>query len=381
MKINSIEIFNFRHLDNQQVEFDKDVALFSGKNGEGKTSFLEAIYLLAHGKSFKKSSPNDFINWSSKEKSCSVIGKIEDDISEKEIRYEVVDGKRLVFLNETPIKRAKDFFGQFRAISFTPSDLEVIKGPPTARRRFLDRVLAMVEDTYVESLVNYQRALKQRNSILQGGQKDKDRGFIDAMIKPWTEVLIEQGLLVASFRSVFVREIEEATKKFYKLLLKNSNEEKIKLELKSCFLSEENTPIDSDKLRENFKSNLDTDLKYKNTGLGIQRDDILIYIDTGYGFKDARQVASQGQARSLALALELAAVEYIKRTTGDTPVILLDDVESELDDDRKRSLYSLLPEIGSQVIISSTEASKAFTDKYQDSEIFTVKSGKISKDN
>ena len=362
MQIQSLGLSSCRNLLDQRVFFSPGINLVLGRNGHGKTSLVEAIYLLAYGKSFRTSRLRDLIRWQAEEEKkntrsyeFAVHGRFSSDNEQLEIECRLESGRRQIFLNGNKSRKGEEFYGRVPVIEFTPEDLQLVKGPPSLRRNFVDRAISIIDRSYLEQAVQYYRAVKNRNALLV---KLSERGFLDKKaLGPWDRAVVEHGLNVSLKRKEFIKEIEPWFQKNY-LELQSSDGEQARLEYLSHFIDENGHPRQADELILNFEKSAEKDLRFKNTSFGPHRDELVIFLNSGYGFKEARSSASQGQARSLVLALKLAVARQLRQRGRDRPIFLLDDVESELDQRRRQSLYSMMLELKSQVIITSTECSE-----------------------
>ncbi len=298
----------------------------------------------------------------------SVTGIVETADGTKELRYQFKGTKRQVSLNGHRITAATEFFGSVKVIDFTPDDLFLVKGAPGERRQFLDKLLALVDREYVESLVRYQRALKHRNALLKGfdgGGKAEFR----KQLSHWEETLIGDGRRIASKRKGLAERLSRQAAEIYSSLLTPPASESITCGYESAFLETEDLPAA-------FDGSFEKDLRRKSTTFGVHRDDLLLEIDTGFGAKPMREIASQGQSRSAALALKLAGVEFL-RAGGEDPIVLLDDVESELDATRRAKLLNYLLELNSQIFVATTDPA-ALAGSLGDAQVFRIDAGSVS---
>ena len=335
MYLNQIEIFNFRNLKTQLVEFPEQVTLVIGNNGQGKTSLLEAIYILSQGKSFRSNKQAEILNWQAENEKCLIEGFVNSLSGTNKINYILENGRRKILLNDKTVGKASNFYGQFTAVEFTPQELQLVSGAPIIRRQFIDKTMAMVDKLYVDSLVKYQRALKQRNSLLKSYPPAPE-----SEIDIWDKTLIEQGLIIAEKRLLFLEGIEQKFHEYYQNLAQNKHE-KAYLKIESNFISA-NRLLEQQELEKIFSDSRAVDLQQQKTNIGVHRDELIFLLDVGSGQKSARSFASQGQTRCLALAINLASIDFLLEKTGEEPLVLLDDVESELDINRTHALYQLL---------------------------------------
>ncbi len=332
MYLESLTVNNFRNLNKQKIEFTPGINYIYGDNAQGKTSIVEAIYLLAQGKSFRERKVKNLSQWDTN--NFEVQGVFESQEIKKTINITYAKSKKSLYINENKIKSAAEFFGTFTAVSFSPDDLNIVKGPTSERRRFIDQIISMLNKNYVYNLVSYQRALKTRNILLQKNETSS--------LNPWNLILFKHGLEVARIRKEFVDKLSIVLEETYNYI---SNDNcRVSLSYKSEFLEEDN-------LDDLFKRNLEKDLRYKTTSSGVHRDDLSFLIND----LNARGNCSQGQARSISLGAKIAAAKIIKDINNEDPVLLLDDVQSELDNFRLEKLFELLFSSDSQIIITATE--------------------------
>ena len=362
MQIESLGLLSFRNLLDQRVSFSPGINLVIGRNGHGKTSLVEAIYLMAYGKSFRTSRLRDLVRWQAEEEKknsrsydFAVHGSFSSENEQLEIECRLESGRRQVFFNGNKTRKGEEFYGRVPVIEFTPEDLQLVKGPPSLRRNFLDRVISIIDRSYLEQAVQYYRAVKNRNALLV---KLAERGSLDReALRPWNQAVVEYGLSVSLKRKEFLAEIEPSFQENY-LELQAADGESARLEYLSHFLDKNGSLKQIDQLMLGLEESIEKDVRFKSTSLGPHRDELLIFLNSGYGFKEARSSASQGQARSLVLSLKLAVARQLRQRGRGRPIFLLDDVESELDKRRRQSLYSMMLELESQVIITSTECSE-----------------------
>ena len=392
MHVHELAFNCFRNLKPQRISFGARVCIIEGKNGQGKTSLLEAVYLLAHGKSFREQSPKNLLLWGTRqhrgERIELVSGKFSTDSGEKRLQYFLSGERRQISINERFVSTAADFYGQVAAVEFTPDDLFLIKGAPAERRNYIDRVLSLVDSIYIEALVKYQRALKQRNSLLRDLAGVSEGGLSAthiAELGSWELQLAEHAALIVERRKNFLRELTPFLLQYHELVAfhdifddAHGANEGLELSYKSS-CAPDDQPVLVDDLVTRFEENRIRDVYAGLTTLGPHRDELEIDFRTSTGKKSARRAASQGQARTAALSLKLAAAKYVEQKTGEAPILLLDDVESELDPSRKEALYSLINErLQNQVLITTTEAEELLKNSIPEAEFKLVSHGEIT---
>ncbi len=359
------------------------MSLFVGRNGQGKTNLLEAIYLLSHAKSFRGTKPRGLVRWqealppsAGEPSSCTVVGRVLSTRGASTVGFQVRTGKATVWVNEKRVERASGFYGQVITVTFTPDDLELVKGLPVLRRQFVDRILVMADPSFVEAIVSYERALKSRNeTIRQAKRSGLNSSAVESELSAWDEILIEHGLVIARKRAYFVQQMQSAFSDTYRKLSRTSGEgsgARLSYESKFIFQGEFQG---RERLRELFQVSRLRDFAHLSTTFGVHRDDLQILLGGPFGEKLAKVSASQGESRSIVLALKLAAVRFLAKETGEAPILLLDDVESELDPVRKRALYHELAELESQVVITATNVSTELKQELPELEIFSIIDG------
>lgn len=342
MIIKYLKLRNFRNYINEEIYFQKGIHFISGKNGQGKTNLLESIYYLSCTKSHRTNNNIDLIN---KEKNIFILeGKIEK--KDKNISMKCVvnkEGKNL-YLHKQPINKVSEFIGVLNAVMFCPDDLNLFNATPKERRKFIDLELGKISKSYTNTLNTYYKLLKERNMYLKNEKIDKN------FIKILDDQMIDNQIQIMYQRKHFVDKIIDKSSKFYQLLSKDNTN--ISYEYKS-FVHYDSKEIMKEQMKNKYDSNLDKDILYKQTMFGIHKDDFVFKMNEF----DVVSYASQGQKRSIILSLKLGIVESIYELIGSYPILLLDDVFSELDEYRRNMLLELLDE-NIQIFISSTDKIK-----------------------
>ena len=332
MNIESLELSNYRNYKNLYMDYSPKTNLLFGNNAQGKTNILEAIYMCAAGRSHRGSKDKEEIKFGEDE------AHIKININKNNINYRIdihlkKNRPKGIAINGIPIKKTSELLGIFNVVFFSPEDLSIIKNGPSERRRFLDMELCQLNSLYVHSLICYNKILIQRNKLL------KDFNFIKES-KETLDILdiqlIKYGKEIIRYREVFIDELKNIIKK----ISKDISGEYININY------EKN--IEIDKYEEKLKNKRNEELKLKMTLIGPHRDDISFSIDG----VDIRRFGSQGQQRTAALSLKLSEIELVKEKVKDTPVLLLDDVLSELDKKRQSKLLEYIGDI--QTVITCT---------------------------
>ena len=335
MKILSSEYYQFRNIQSSRIAFSDEINIICGDNAVGKTSAIEGIYLCAQGRSHRTAKERDFIRFGEEIASVSLSYQDKSRVQSLGITFST-KGKKGCVRNGIPIRKMSEFIGHFRAVLFTPEHLSIVKEGPAMRRGFLDNAISQLDPTYLLSLQRYVKVLQQRNRILaEASFHPEGLDTLDV----WSMQLAEEGELLSRKRAEYV---ERADGKL-RVIFSDMTEDREVPQLKYTGAT---TKEDLYKL---LIGNTDREIRHGSTLYGIHKDDIGITVNG----KEARSYASQGQQRSLALALKLAEGEISREDTGEYPVFLFDDVLSELDGRRKQYLMAGLS--GKQVIITTCE--------------------------
>lgn len=338
MKIKSIELKNFRNYEACTVEFNPYINIFIGQNAQGKTNLLEAIYILSMSKSFKTKIVDELIYFESD------FAKIQGDIvtHEKNMNLEVVLSRlgKKALINHKEIKKTSDYVGYLNVVLFIPEDLMLIKGSPRLRRKLMDMEISKISPIYMYNLNKYNKLLKERNKYLKL-LHDQRKGA-DEYLEVLSEQMAEIQVSLMKKRFEFVELLNDISAKMYDYIA--LHKENLKIEYKTHYKDMSYECI-LDKYRQNYQK----DIMFGQTNNGIHKDDMLMFLND----KDAVIYASQGQQRSIVLALKIGLLELIKKEIGEYPILLLDDVLSELDDVRKTKLLNLIQD-KVQTFITST---------------------------
>ena len=310
MIVLNISCKNFRNLENINISPCDGMNVICGENAQGKTNILESIWLFTGAKSFRTNKDNNFIKFGTEKAVCRLDFKSEGI---KKIAEITIKDKREVALNGKRIKSASEFAGNFKAIVFSPVDLSLVSDGPSVRRKFLDTAIGQLYPSYINILKNYIRAVTQRNKIIKDFKYDST---LSIMLDVYENEISQNGEKIVNFRKRYIEVINEFLGNVYDGI--SGGREKIETEYISSY---------SNDLTEKLKFSRKEDMYSGVTSIGPHRDDLEFKIN---GIS-ARNFASQGQKRSIALAVKLSEAEVIKKNVGECPVILLDDVMSELD--------------------------------------------------
>lgn len=358
MHIKNISLISYRNYESLQLELGKHVNVFIGDNAQGKTNILEAMYYCAFAKSHRTSKDRELINWKRDKAFISLlVGKIRLD---KKIDISILrDGKKAIKVNNIKVNKIGELFGTFNVVMFSPEDLKVIKEAPSLRRRLLDMELSQINAKYYFNLVQYNKILDERNVLL------KSKNFNIDVLDVYDIQLIEYADYIISKRLEYIDKIN-----FYGFNIHNeitSGREEIKFKY-SC-----NVGLGDYKNNyyKKLKDNILRDREKGITSVGPHRDDFNVFIND----VDVKIFGSQGQQRTSILTMKFSSMKIIKETTGEYPVLLLDDVLSELDNNRKRYILSSINEIQTIITCTGIEDLRNYLD--DKAKIFNVSNGQI----
>ena len=358
MYIKNISLINYRNYEILQLKLGKNVNVFIGDNAQGKTNIVESIYYGAFAKSHRTSRDKELINWKKDKAYISLfIGKNRLD---KKIDINILrDGKKAIKVNNIKVNKIGELFGTFNVVMFSPEDLKVIKEAPSLRRRLLDMELSQINPKYYFNLVQYNKILNERNVLL------KSKKFSEDVLEVYDIQLIEYADYIISKRLEYIDKIN-----FYGLSIHNeitSGKEKIQFKY--------NCTVNLDNFKGNYlkklKDNILKDREKGLTSVGPHRDDFSVFIND----VDTKIFGSQGQQRTSILTMKFSSLKIIKEITGEYPVLLLDDVLSELDINRKRYILSTISGIQTIITCTGMDDLKSYLD--EKAKIFTVSNGQI----
>lgn len=335
MNIEKLILSDFRNYHEQEITLNPNINIFFGNNAQGKTNIIESIFLCSYGKSFRAKKDNDLIMFDKKSSNVELFfnkidrkGKIRVNISDKKVFY----------LNDVKQEKVSDIVGKINVVIFTPDDINIIKGEPDKRRRFVDMMISSLRPNYLHLLNNYKKILEERNNYLkQIKTENKDIELLDL----WDEQLSDYSEKINKYRTEFIDKIKNKIQDIHNLITKSGKEE-IKIHY-------ENSGNKKEDYLKKLKQNRKLDINRGYTTTGIHREDILIYINK----KLVGIYGSQGQQRTAILTLKLCELEIIKEEIGENPILLLDDYMSELDEVRRKSFLENIKEC--QIILTCTD--------------------------
>ena len=355
MHINKVELHNFRNYENQEIKLKKNINVFYGDNAQGKTNILEAIFLCAFGKSFRTTREKELIKLGEEN------ARIKVEYSKKDRDGNIlicISDKKQILVNGVKIKKLSELLGKINIVIFTPDDINILKGTPALRRRFLDMMIGQLRPNYVYTLNLYLKTLEQRNNYLRQIREENKN---ENMLEIWDEKLSEYAVNIYNYRKEFIDKINNKIKNIHNEITEN------KEEIEIDYIAESKNKEEYLSL---LKQRRKLDIIKGFTTKGIHRDDFVIYINN----KRLDIYGSQGQHRTAILSLKLSELNIIEDEIGEKPILLLDDFMSELDEKRRKSFLSYIKD--TQVIITCTD--KINIDK-SDYSCFNVKKGKIIK--
>lgn len=366
MKVSSLKLVDYRNYEKLELKFYDDLNIFIGCNAQGKTNILEAVYYAACGSSFRSSTDSELVRWNASGGSISLGFQrfgVENQLDFTFYR----DRRRTIAYNGRKIS-VKELIGAVNVVLFAPDDLQLIKGAPAGRRRFLDMEISQASPAYYHELIKYNRLLQQRNSLL----KDiRERRAGRDMLEYWNPQLAESAAKITAKRLEAVKKFNMLANLMQKRISGNEENLSIAYQIKGS----ENEPIAGNLkiwYNEMLTRSGEEDVYRGVTGIGPHRDDIIISVN---GI-NLRSFGSQGQQRTGVLAMKLSELEFIRSETGEYPILLLDDVMSELDAGRRQQLLSFIGREGIQTLITATD--EAYFDMQSVERYFRVAAGSVA---
>lgn len=361
MIVESIELSNYRNYDWLSMNFDEHVNIIYGDNAQGKTNILESLYLCSTSKSHRGSKDKEIIRFGEDESHIKLNVKKHDMNYRIDMHLKKNKSKGIA-VNGIPIKKAVELFGIINIVFFSPEDLNIIKNGPSERRKFIDMELSQLDKIYLSNLVNYNKVLIQRNKLLKDISVSSNPQLKDTL-DIWDMQLVKFGNEIIKGRIAFVEKINSIIGDIHNKLTGGSEELKVFYE----------PFVDNDSFEAELRKNREKDIKYKVTNVGPHKDDLSFYINGN----DVRKYGSQGQQRTAALSLKLSEIELVKIIIKDTPVLLLDDVLSELDSNRQNFLINSIGEI--QTIVTCTGLDEFINNRININKMFKVTNGKVEE--
>ena len=358
MYIESVQLKNFRNYESLELDLSPGTNIFYGNNAQGKTNILEAIYLCGTTKSHKGSKDKDMIRFGEDEAHIRMMVN-RDELSYKIDMHLRKNKAKGVAINGLPIKKASELVGVVTLVFFSPEDLNIIKNGPGERRRFLDLELCQLDKIYLTDLASYNHIVNQRNKLLKDIYVQPS---LKSTLEIWDMQMAEYGRRIIEKRREFIRELNETVRKIHYNLTGGLEELEVIYEPSS----------EAEGLESAISSNRERDMRMKLTSVGPHRDDLCVMAN---GI-DIRRYGSQGQQRTAALSLKLSEIYIVKSKIKDTPILLLDDVLSELDSSRQNYLLDSISDI--QTLITCTGLDDFISHQFRINRVFQVVQGYCS---
>lgn len=361
MKIKSLKLKNFRNYTDETFNFSDGINVLSGENAQGKTNAAEAIFFLCTGYSPRANRDKLVVKFG--EDSGEISGVADSAYGEVSVKivFSQTDNKRM-FVNGIEVLKISELLGNIHSVFFNPAELKLVQESPEDRRRFMNISLSQMSKNYFRALQNYNKILAQRNNLL----KDKDISLIRETLPVWDAQLTKYAAVIIKARNAFLSELSPIAEEKHTVL--SDGREKLGIKTESGYYGEEDEIAYA--LMEDLKTGFERDLRLGFTGIGPHRDDIKFTLNG----EDARVFGSQGQQRTIALSLKLAEAETFKSRFGEYPVLILDDVLSELDKKRQRQLIDAVSKM--QTIFTTTGISRSIF-KGEPYRHITIKDGTV----
>jgi DNA replication and repair protein RecF len=361
MIIRSLELKNFRNYEEAHIDFSEGVNILYGDNAQGKTNILEAIYVGATARSHRAGKDREMIQFGQEEAHIKYF--VEKKGITGRIDMHLKKGKaKGIAVNGIPLRKASDLFGNANVVFFSPEDLNIIKEGPSGRRKFMDMELCQLDKVYMSNLANYNKIILQRNKLLK--EMDFHSDYLDTL-QIWDMQLVRYGAEVIQRRQAFIQELQPVIQEIHRSI--TGGKENITVTYEAN--------VSASDLERELKRVRERELKTRVSLVGPHRDDLAFMLED----VDIRTFGSQGQQRTAALSLKLSEIEIVKRRIGDSPILLLDDVLSELDAGRQEKLLDSISQV--QTILTCTGVDEFVRNRFPVNQIFKVTQGNVVKEN
>lgn len=372
MRLNSLRLRHFRNYDELDLTFSKDLVIFLGENAQGKTNLLESIYVLAMTRSHRTTNEQELIEWNYPD--AYLGGIIEKKQQQIPLELGLTKKGRKTKVNHIEQKKLSSYIGQLNVILFAPEDLSLVKGTPQLRRKFLDMEIGQIDSVYLYNLVQYQQVLKQRNHYLKQltEKKQTDPLYLDIL----TEQLVTFGSKILWTRINFVKQLEYWANALHQTISQKKEELTLQYEVTVPFQSVTTIEEIESAYNQAFQAIRSKELFRQMTLIGPHRDELIFFING----KNVQTYGSQGQQRTTALSIKLAEIDLMKAETGEYPILLLDDVMSELDDSRQVHLLEAI-EGKVQTFLTTTTLEHVRDKMTVQPAIYHVNQGKLEGEN
>ncbi|RDY25588.1 DNA replication/repair protein RecF [Romboutsia weinsteinii] len=363
MRLRNLQLVNFRNYNNLHLEFNEKVNLLVGKNGQGKTNIVESIYMLSFGKSFRTNKDRELIKFDTE--NLYVGGNFSKHNTNGLIEVAIGKNKKGIKVNKIHIQKIQELLGNLNVVIFSPEDLRLVKEGPKERRAFIDKEISQIMPKYYNYLTSYNKILFQKNKLLKSNYID------EALLDVYDESLAQYGSYIYILRRDFIKKIANISIELHKKLTNNIEDLSITYKNQINVSDEDTVSTIYTRFLEKLVSSRKHDIETRTTRYGIHKDDLNIFIND----LDVRLYGSQGQQRTASISLKLSEIELINKEVGEYPVLILDDVFSELDETRQRLLVSNLSVV--QMFITTAEIShKNIFDK-ENTTIFNIDKGQV----
>lgn len=371
MYLDQLQLKNFRNFKELSIKYSPNVNIFLGQNAQGKTNLLEAIYFLALTRSHRTNNDRDLITFGKKK--ADLQGHVKKSQVEVELHVRLSPKGKKVWINHIEQSRLSKYVGQLNAILFSPEDLALIKGSPTIRRKFMDLEFGQINEQYLYFASQYRKVLQQKNNYLRQivAGKTTDKVFLDVLSDQLAGIAAE----IIIIRQAYINKLNRYAKEAYQAISDNSEElQVIYVPSTNEIKAESSTEDIYHKLLQIYENNQDKEIRKGTTLFGPHRDDIQFLLNN----RDAHLYASQGQQRTIALSLKLAEVQLVFELTHEYPLLLLDDVMSELDKKRQAALLKYIHG-KTQTFITTTDLAGISQEIIASPKIFTLDDGKVTE--
>ncbi|AHM55372.1 DNA replication and repair protein RecF [Peptoclostridium acidaminophilum DSM 3953] len=363
MHLDSLRLVNYRNYSDVEISFNPNINIIVGKNGQGKTNILESIYFLAVGKSFRTSKDREAVKFGCK--NAYIASNFIKNGRKNTLEFLIGSSSKAVKKNGLALLRMSELLGNLNVVVFSPEDIRILKDSPSERRRFIDREISQISPRYYANLSDYNKILSQRNNYLKNDKLDMP------LVEIFDRQLCHCAGAIYMARRDFISKLSEYALEFHSSIVGRREEFRINY-INQLNIGMDDTPQSAESaLFELLSRKREDDIRKRNTGYGPHRDDIQVIVDS----LDVKIYGSQGQQRTASIAIKLSELELMKAETGEYPVLLLDDVFSELDEKRQKLLIDSIS--GIQTFVTTAE--NAHIDIFEGKEyaVFNIDGGKV----
>ncbi|MBF0714314.1 DNA replication/repair protein RecF [Gemella sp. GH3] len=377
MKLKNLNLLYFRNYDFININLHPSLNILVGDNANGKTNIIESIFFLSLGRSFRTKKDTECIKFG--EEATCMSCTLQNNHTEKDIMLAISQKGKNAKISGIKKSKLTDFVGELNIVLFSPEDLQLVKGSPSLRRDFIDREFYQISRIYHKYSLTYKHLLKQRNTFLKEMRKNRNDEVSKMYLETLTLQLSKLAIYITKERVNFIKRINSFA--YDTMLNISDNKEKLRIIYKSSVMDElrlnniESSEFNENKLTEAMMKKMHDDINNGSTKIGIHHDDLIFFLND----KDAKKYASQGQQRSIVLSLRLAEIYFLKEKTGEYPILLLDDVLSELDKNRQEKMLSIINN-DVQTFITTPSVNELTKDLLDNSIVFRINNGIISKD-